>query len=52
MPETMLRIHFGKLKPGSHVNLERALRLSDRLGGHIVSGHIDGTGIISQDPER
>ena len=47
MPETMLRSTFGKLKPGSSVNLERALRLSDRLGGHLVSGHIDGTGIIS-----
>ena len=47
MPETMLRSTIGKLKPGSHVNLERALLLSDRLGGHLVSGHIDGTGIIS-----
>lgn len=48
MPETMHRTAYAKLKPGSHVNLERALRLSDRLGGHIVSGHIDGTGIITQ----
>ena len=48
MPETMLRSTFGKLKPGSHVNLERALLLSDRLGGHLVNGHIDGTGIISR----
>jgi riboflavin synthase len=48
MPETMLRSTFGKLKPGSSVNLERALRLTDRLGGHIVSGHIDGTGIIER----
>jgi riboflavin synthase len=48
MPETMLRSTFGKLKPGSKVNLERALRLSDRLGGHIVSGHIDGTGILEK----
>jgi riboflavin synthase len=46
MPETMLRSTFAKLRSGSSVNLERALRLSDRLGGHIVSGHIDGTGII------
>jgi len=48
MPETMLRSTFGKLKPGVRVNLERALRLSDRLGGHIVSGHIDGTGILDR----
>lgn len=48
MPETMLRSTFGKLKPGSSVNLERALRLSDRLGGHIVNGHIDGTGILAR----
>jgi len=48
MPETMLRSTFGKLKPGSMVNLERALRLSDRMGGHIVSGHIDGTGILDR----
>lgn len=48
MPETMLRSTFGKLKPGSTVNLERALRLSDRLGGHIVSGHIDGTGRLEK----
>lgn len=46
MPETMTRTSFHRLKPGSRVNLERALRLSDRLGGHIVSGHIDGTGRI------
>jgi riboflavin synthase len=46
MPETMNRTTFQKLKPGSRVNLERALRLSDRLGGHLVSGHIDGTGRI------
>ena len=48
MPETMLRSTVGKLKPGSSVNLERALRLTDRLGGHIVSGHIDGTGILER----
>jgi riboflavin synthase len=48
MPETMQRSAFAKLKPGSSVNLERALRLSDRLGGHIVSGHIDGTGVIER----
>jgi len=48
MPETMLRSTFGKLKPGNSVNLVRALRLSDRLGGHIVNGHIDGTGILAR----
>ncbi|MBE0647097.1 MAG: riboflavin synthase [Bacteroidales bacterium] len=44
MPETMERTAFHGFKTGSRVNLERALRLSDRLGGHLVSGHIDGTG--------
>ena len=48
MPETMTRTTFNKLNPGSKVNLERALRLSDRLGGHIVSGHIDGIGRIME----
>ncbi|MCX6244019.1 MAG: riboflavin synthase [Bacteroidetes bacterium] len=48
MPETMQRTAFRELKAGSRVNLERALRLADRLGGHIVSGHIDGTGTISR----
>lgn len=41
--ETLSRTNLGKLRTGDKVNLERALRLSDRLGGHIVSGHIDGT---------
>lgn len=48
MAETMRKTNFKILKPGSKVNLERALRLSDRLGGHMVSGHIDGTGVISE----
>ncbi len=48
MPETLRRTNFATLKPGSPVNLERALRLSDRLGGHLVNGHIDGTGKISR----
>ena len=48
MPETLRRTNFATLKPGSTVNLERALRLADRLGGHLVSGHIDGTGKIGQ----
>ncbi len=45
-PETVSRTTFSKKKPGDRVNLERALRLSDRLDGHLVSGHIDGTGTI------
>lgn len=50
MAETLDRTNLGQLKAGNRVNLERALRLSDRLGGHIVSGHIDGVGtIISQE---
>lgn len=46
MAETIRSSNLGKLKSGSPVNLERALRVSDRLGGHIVSGHIDGIGTI------
>jgi len=44
--ETLQRSALGELKQGDEVNLERALRLSDRLGGHIVNGHIDGVGVI------
>ena len=47
MPETVERTALGQLQPGSLVNLERALTLHSRLGGHIVSGHIDGTGRIA-----
>lgn len=47
MPETMRRTNLGSLKAGSPVNLERAMPANGRFGGHIVSGHIDGTGIIS-----
>jgi len=46
MPETMKRSNLGSLGSGAMVNLERALKLSDRLGGHIVSGHIDGVGQV------
>ena len=46
MPETMQRSNLGELRSGDRVNLERALALNGRLGGHIVSGHIDGTGKI------
>lgn len=46
MPETMRRTNLGGLVKGSRVNLERAMQLNGRFGGHIVSGHIDGTGTI------
>ncbi|MEG2353901.1 MAG: riboflavin synthase [Clostridium sp.] len=46
MAETLIRSNLGSLKIGSKVNLERALNLEKRLGGHIVSGHIDGLGEI------
>jgi riboflavin synthase len=46
MAETMRKSNLSKLAKGDEVNLERALRVGDRLGGHIVSGHIDGTGTI------
>ncbi|MGI6451988.1 MAG: riboflavin synthase [Syntrophomonadaceae bacterium] len=48
MPETLSKTTLRYLKTGSPVNLERALRLSDRLGGHIVQGHVDAVGIIMQ----
>jgi len=41
-PESLERTNLGRVAVGSMVNLERALRLSDRLGGHLVSGHVDG----------
>lgn len=46
MPETMRRTNLADLKIGEKVNLERALSAGGRLGGHFVSGHIDGTGIL------
>ena len=45
-PETLKRSVLGKIRIGDRVNLERALRLSDRLDGHLVSGHVDGMGIL------
>ncbi len=45
-PESLDRTNLGKLPLGGRVNLERALRLSDRLGGHMVSGHVDGVGTV------
>jgi riboflavin synthase len=46
MPETLRRTALGALAEGDRVNLELPLRASDRLGGHVVQGHIDGTGIV------
>lgn len=46
--ETLDRSALAGVQQGTHVNLERALRLSDRLGGHLVSGHVDGVGRIGQ----
>ena len=46
MNETFARSSLGTLKPGSYVDLERAMAADGRFGGHIVSGHIDGNGVI------
>lgn len=46
--ETLARTTLGGLRAGSRVNLERALRVGDRLGGHWVTGHVDGTGELVQ----
>ena len=46
MAESMRRTNLGDLKKGVRVNLERAMPLNGRFGGHIVSGHVDGTGVI------
>ncbi|HWR60619.1 MAG TPA: riboflavin synthase [Clostridia bacterium] len=48
MPETIRATNLKRLKPGDPVNLERAMRADGRFGGHIVSGHIDGTGVIKE----
>lgn len=50
--ETLSRTNLKDTAPGSLVNLERPLRLSDRLGGHLVTGHVDGTGIIEEIERR
>lgn len=50
--ETLTHTTLGRLNPGDPVNLEKALRLSDRLGGHLVSGHVDGVGhVVSVTPD-
>lgn len=46
VPETLARTTLGSLRPGDPVNLERPVRASDRLGGHIVQGHVDGVGTV------
>src|SRR5947209_19398820 len=49
-PETLERTNLGELEIGHRVNLERSLRLADRLGGHLVQGHVDGLGrMVSRD---
>lgn len=47
MAETLNRSNLGELQLGSRVNLERAAAINSRLGGHIVQGHVDGTGVIA-----
>ena len=50
--ETLARTTLGALRPSDPVNLEKAMRLSDRLGGHLVAGHIDGVGrVVSIEPD-
>jgi riboflavin synthase len=46
-PETVARTTFGGIKAGDRVNLERSLRIGDRLDGHLVSGHVDATGVLA-----
>lgn len=45
-PETLSRTNLGQLSPGDRVNLETSLRLGDQIGGHLVTGHIDGIGAV------
>jgi riboflavin synthase len=47
-PETLAKTNLGRLEPGDRVNLERSLRFGDRLGGHLVTGHVDGVGTIAE----
>jgi riboflavin synthase len=52
VPETLRRTTLGGFAPGSTVNLEPALRAGDRMGGHVVQGHVDGIGeLVSGEPE-
>ena len=50
-PETLSRTTLGGLLPGHRVNLERSLSLSDRIGGHLVTGHVDGLGHLASREE-
>ena len=53
MPETLRRTNLGTLEPGAPVNLERPLTLNSRLGGHIMQGHVDGSGtVVSIIPDK
>jgi riboflavin synthase len=47
-PETLRRTNLGELHPGQRVNLERSLRVGDRMGGHYVQGHVDGVGRVDR----
>jgi riboflavin synthase len=47
-PETLKRTNLDSLRPSDEVNLERALKISDRLGGHLVTGHVDATGSVAK----
>jgi len=51
MAETLEKTNLKELGKGSRVNLERALRLQDRMGGHVVQGHVDGVGIIVEEKQ-
>ena len=52
VPETLARTTLGGWRPGTEVNLERALTLADRLGGHVVQGHVDAVGeVLARVPE-
>jgi len=50
--ETLSRTNLGRLRAGSRVNLERSLRAGDRMGGHIVNGHVDGVGKLKAKKKR
>lgn len=47
-PETLKRTNLGKFSPGTRVNLERSLKIGDRLGGHFVTGHVDAVGHLDE----
>jgi len=47
IPETLGRTNLGSLEPGARVNVERALRFGDRVDGHLVQGHVEGTGVLA-----